>query len=489
MHSMHHDISSWLPRGMRLAAAATLSLLTLSSCKAEEETQGPRPRLVVSVSPTWLDGSSSATTEVLVTAVDATAHVGTGSVLLRARAGVFANGAGEETLALQDGSARTTFRCIVAENPLCVGPMPIRAEWNGVRGSATVELPGAESSGGVPVPGTGGSLPAGTSTFSRERVYLWGTLITGTSDVDAIAPVDDPSAVSLGGPAYGPFGQHMLAIRPLDGALFYIGSEELLDRTLRRFVAEGLRFDRERDLYVYPSDPIDNDPVQSTPACPGSVAEVRTTPDSETVYYECLGPDTGLTRMYPVGSSEPFQPAYFADGTYRRVLALGYGGRALVYEGGVTTPGGRLLQADGSVTPITGEVPPTYNHSLMGVATLVRALPDAFLVASREGRSDAPFELYRIAYDGVSSRLGTHGVLPAGTIDDNNSLIRMDLDGALYVLARSPTLTPRRAIQRVPLQPGTPEIVYDEGTFPQQRWTTPVRLFAYTHTNTVFTAP
>jgi hypothetical protein len=124
------------------------------------------------------------------------------------------------------------------------------------------------------------AMPLTGDRFNPGDVYLYGTLMKGqTNPYGAIAHWSDPNQACVGFDSH--FNEGNAAIRPTDGRLYYLNTNE---STLRQF-----RMDLcgSPSVATYPVDPLANDSVVPTPKC-GSVgiSDFRFSPEGD-LYYQC----------------------------------------------------------------------------------------------------------------------------------------------------------------------------------------------------------
>jgi hypothetical protein len=119
---------------------------------------GGEDDLFITASPRTIN-DQGLTSQIEVTATKADGTAGTGSVVLQAVAGRFANGTATETLTLgANGKATATFSCNKADDSRCSGNVRIDGTWNTVTASTTLVV---SSTGGGTDGGGGGGTDGG----------------------------------------------------------------------------------------------------------------------------------------------------------------------------------------------------------------------------------------------------------------------------------------------------------------------------------------
>ncbi len=147
---------------VRASCAALALALGLAACSKEPETETVAS-LFISPTSRRIDDRGQ-TTDLRVTAQDASGRPGTGNVVLSALAGQFDNGMTEITVALDaQGQAVTGFACNIAVDANCKGSVRIDGKWDAITGATTLLVGSGNTpnppptDGGTNNPGDGGT--------------------------------------------------------------------------------------------------------------------------------------------------------------------------------------------------------------------------------------------------------------------------------------------------------------------------------------------
>ncbi len=252
---------------------------------------------------------------------------------------------------------------------------------------------GADGTGGAGF-GSGG----GNRRFEPTEVYFWGSL-NGPGCWGAVAHPDDPITGHTGFDC-GTAGAKAM-IRS-DGTLLYLASGYV-----REFRCDIC--DWHGTAGFYPENPQDNDPIVSTPSCPGSVSNFLVGPEGDLIY-DC--------------AAATWHSAYGALGVESEIgapLSLGYNGKLL-------TDAYVLDIRDGSSIPLVGLT------SLFSAYAARAASADSFWVAMPGETTDfgilAP-QRWTVTAEGVAT---LDGMFP-GFVEPfphNPSFGQFDGDGNVY---------------------------------------------------------
>lgn len=289
------------------------------------------------------------------------------------------------------------------------------------------------------------------------RVYLMGTLQSGSSARDVIFDPEDPG---LHCAAFGSEQSGKIVIRPRDGRVLW---HRLLDPGVLVHSPDPLEWrpipGGERPRWWYPEDPDANDEVLATNACAsGRVAGISLHPETSAVSYRCGGGD---------GLDETWYSEYHEielQTTWARVLGRFSNGDALLFD---FNPDGRELPAAGglfrlSILHLDGsktELGPVGDGDVPGVLT-VRARGDGMWVVDGSGEGEQP-ALWWVSPAEIR-REGTYAGLPDGvSVMGGDDAVALDAEGRLFALARMPTGGRDGIIVRE-LEPGRSHIVYEE---------------------------
>jgi hypothetical protein len=247
--------------------------------------------------------------------------------------------------------------------------------------------------------------------------------------LDAIAHPDDPDTAHTGFQC-GDAGAEAM-IRP-DGTLLYLSSGDL-----REFRCDQCDW-HGTSAFFYPESPRDNDPIVSTPSCPGAVSDFLVGPQGDLIY------DCG-------GIWHSANGALGAEPDIGAPLGLGYDGKLLTHTHVVDI-------RDGSSVPLVGLT------SLLSSYAVRAATEDSFWVAMPGETTDfgilAP-QRWTVTAEGVAT---LDGMFP-GFVEPfphNPSFGQFDGDGNVYETHSG--LANKFIIRRT--FGGTTEIIYDDFTQP-----------------------
>jgi len=287
-----------------------------------------------------------------------------------------------------------------------------------------------------------------------EQVYLIGTLSEGAGGNDVLASFSRPQDV-LGG-----FGVWILAAATMpDGRVIYEQwNTSNGDRHLRHFASNP--FTVRDHAWRQPVDPEANDEVLLAPdACGG-------------------GPPFQDWLVRPVTGELAYSCPFLVNGFYHYDW-FAQGGRRLASDQHLDAWTAGDLRLVRSATGITygtvadgvidaaGAFHPIAGLPADAAATLaVRTDGEAFLVALKIQQAGSPEEsaqLWRITADGTATYVGRYAPSINGPWTTRSA---MDRQGRLYGIAWD--ANGDDYVLQMPLQPGTPVVVYSEANVPAQ---------------------
>lgn len=323
----------------------------------------------------------------------------------------------------------------------------------GAGGAAPDDMPPV-SDGGEPAAGGAGAgsgpVEDELGVFDPNEVYLYGTLIEGTSGKEAVAHWSKPDLYTIGFPR----GVDVFSLQLWKGRLLYSISGV---PGIRSFKAER-KTSIEETALTYPEMPEANDPIVSTPPClaedgPGPT-QFLTSPDDRLIY-----------RCPDLAWYEDGELVYDDPNMDKPNAVFGYDGLVLFSRNvGMTV----LNLADGQSQSVAASP----------AVVALRAHPDGFHAAliSRDPldpKYNAP-ELWLIPPNGQAMKIGAYELHPEGLFESaltaklasNDELFSRTYQGNTDVVVR-------RTLD------GMSEQVYSEADDPRVKM----------HMSTLFTGP
>ena len=269
---------------------------------------------------------------------------------------------------------------------------------------------------------------------------MWGTLIEGVGGVDAIASLDHPERPLVG----MPLSTRLQAFIDPSGSVVYFDGV-----VFRKFVPVPFSY---ATPWQYPANPTANSPVIGT--CPTSIF--------------C---DGGFQMQQDTGALIARTSAGWVDlqgrmlvTTSGSVLAWNSAGYFLVYNlDGLDAYGISVRDPQGRDFPVTAFGP----HAFASLFPHARAHGSDFWIVFQTSTTER--SLWTIAANGTATKTGDYA--PYDKPISQRFDAALAADGSFWnVLTRqNPVGSPHYVddyIVRLPLVPGTPTVVYDEGTFP-----------------------
>lgn len=277
-------------------------------------------------------------------------------------------------------------------------------------------------------PNDGPDPVAGANIFESNQVYIFGTLVEGTTGWEAIAAVDKPDDYVVGF-LHGTLGGRA---QVRDGMLLYT---MLYVPGIYTFVPEGKKQSSPADEIDYPATPEANDPITDTPPCEQGTdgdRPFRTSPEGRLIY-QCRD------NIWYEGGKEFFVPL-----ETETLLSVGFDGLVLVRPMAIVTAGGRnpISELDG-----------------IGGFRTARALKDGFQVVMDSAPESGEPALWQITASGKATRVG---VYPA-VLDFSENESELLADDVLVQAGLDPD--GNDTIVRRPIK-GEAETLYSEATNP-----------------------
>jgi hypothetical protein len=455
-----------LMNGTARVAALVALLLPLAGCRDEKPSAAPW--LVMDAQPQRIRPDGMQTTlRLTLMHPSAPGHAG---VRITTTCGQTTSSVG-----LERGVGRATFTCDAARSACCLGPTAVvTATWGELTATTTLALdPDApdwhpSQAWNPAAPGTGSGAPQWTDAapFDPDGVLLWGTLSEGACYMDAIAHLGAPERPSVGftcGPS--PFSRPR--VDP-SGTIVYLESTGTTDR-LHRFGRDAMTWDADFDHWSYPSDPLANDVVVATPACPDQVG-----------WHWVMQAGTGEI-LYPCVTASTAQ-YYDAQGNVR--ISNGYRAYAWNAQDAILALDGEravVLDPFRVELPIAG-MPETGSPGVRFVTA--RATAAGFrAVVARDDLDPPVLQAWAISGTGAATLEGAYPDVPAGHQGFTSDAV-LDAAGALYHEGSSTTEVFVDVVVKRAIGAAAGEIVYTEADAP-----TGDSLFTYIHISRLVTGP
>lgn len=178
----------------RVGIALAIALGIVAACGGGDKPPAETPEFFINPNPRQINDQGQIS-QIDVTTSNADGTPGTGTVVLKASAGVFTSGSAEETLTLAAGKASTSFLCNKGADAKCAGSVRIDGTWGTVVASTTLTVgsnvtprDGGTDGGTNPKP-DGGTPDGGggtTGTFTTVLQTSKPLLVANTGDTAVV---------------------------------------------------------------------------------------------------------------------------------------------------------------------------------------------------------------------------------------------------------------------------------------------------------------